>query len=147
MDWAEELTEDKILEKYGVRPGEITAKLQHSDWLLYACTELARIEQLQPIIKILKHNRIRLKQGVKSELLPLLQFKGIGRIRARKLFFNNIKTVKDIVNVDTHQLAEIVGKALTITMKKEVGEEVDEETIKKTKTTSGKTKQTNLSGF
>lgn len=150
-DWMNEMTEDTLLEKYQIRPGEISMKMQTADWLLYACEELARIKKMQPLIKIIKRVRTRVKHGVKRELIPLLQFKGIGRSRARKLFTHNIKQVNDITKTSYEIIAGIVGSKIAVKLKEQVGETVDISNIKKTnpKLTkySSNNKQSTLTDF
>ena len=85
-------------------------KMQTADWLLYACEELARIKKMQPLLKIIKRVRLRVKHGVKEELIPLLHFKGIGRSRARKLFKNNIRKISDVTNAEYSILANRCNK-------------------------------------
>jgi helicase len=79
-----------------------------------------------PIIKHIKKIRSRVKNGVKEELLPLLRFKGVGRVRSRKLFEKGIKTTKDVEEIPFGMLVEIVGVKLARNMKEEVGEKVSD---------------------
>lgn len=109
MDWMNEVGEDLLLEKYNIRPGEIRSKLDKSDWLVMSMQELAKILLLRDA-NALQKVRTRLKMGVKEELLPLVKLKGIGRVRARKMFNNNIKHVRDIRHVSLGQLEGILGK-------------------------------------
>jgi helicase len=132
-DWANELAEDEILEKYNVRPGELSGKLQKTDWLLYACEELARMSEKTAIIKIIKHVRTRLKHGVKAELLPLLAFKHIGRVRARKLFIHNIKTIADVERASIELLHGIVGEKIAKHLKEQVGQKNNNAAVEKQK--------------
>jgi helicase len=111
-------------------------KMQTADWLLYACEELARMKKMQPIIKIIKRVRVRIKHGVKRELIPLLAFKGVGRSRARKLFKNNIQKVSDVTTAEYSQLASIVGVKLASKIKEQVGEKISEEEEKSVKKTT-----------
>jgi len=46
--------------------------------------------------------------------LDLVRVKGIGRIRARVLFKNNIKNLDDLANIPVDKLAEIDKIGLTI---------------------------------
>ena len=133
LDWMSEYGEEKLLEKYDIRPGEINAKLQRMNWLLYSAEEIARINQYQPIIKILKHIKERIKYGVKSELLTLLRFKGIGRTRARKLFRAGIKTIQDVKKTNIETLASIVGPKLAKSLHEETGIRVEQEPTNKEK--------------
>jgi helicase len=125
QEWIDEKYEEYLLEKYSIRPGELRAKIQIADWLLYASEELARLLKLQPIIKEVKKARFRLKHGAKEELIPLLKIKNIGRVRARKLFRNNIKNIADLKKADVTKLVQLLGRSTTINVKKEVGEEIN----------------------
>ncbi len=125
-DWINEKDDEYLLEKYKIRPGETRAKLERADWLLYSTSELSRILRFQKILKDILKLRFRIKYGVKEELLPLLKLEGIGRVRARKLFNNGIKTIKDVKKVDVVKLIQIVGKKTALDIKKQVGQEIKE---------------------
>lgn len=124
--WIDEKREDFLLEKYGIRPGEIRVKLETADWLLYGTEELARVEGYKEVIKEIHKLRLRLKHGVKEELLPLLKIKGIGRIRARKLYNNGMKDIGDLSKTDLTTLRQILGTAVAEGVKKQLGEEIKE---------------------
>ena len=123
-DWIEEKDEEFLLEKYSIRPGEIRVKIEVAKWLLYATEELARILKLQSILKDIRKTKLRLKHGAKEELLTLLKLKDIGRIRARKMFNNQIKDISDVKKADFTKLAYLIGKATAFKVKEEVGEKV-----------------------
>ena len=57
-------------------------------------------------------------------MLLLLKFKGIGRIRARKLYTNSIKDVKDLRRIDLTSLSQIIGKSTAQNIKIQLGEEI-----------------------
>jgi helicase len=122
-DWIEEKDEEFLLEEYNIRPGEIRVKLDIADWLLYCMEEITRILQFKSLMPELKKLRIRIKNGVKEELIALLKFKGIGRVRARKLYKNNIKNVKSVKESDLMKLIQILGKNTALSIKKQVGQE------------------------
>lgn len=123
-DWMDERDEEELLEHYNIRPGEIRVKLDLADWLLYAAEELARLMKKHMMIKEIIKTRLRLRYGVKEELLPLLKLEGIGRVRARKLFNNKIKDIGDVKAADLMKLVQIVGKNTAISIKKQVGHDV-----------------------
>jgi helicase len=130
QDWIEETHEDMLLEKFGIRPGELKAKLDIAEWLLYSCTEFLKIMHFKELIPEINKLRVRLKHGAKEEILPLLRLKDIGRVRARKLFKNKIKDVKDIRTVPVTSLAQMIGKKVAINVKEQVGEKVDPDKVK-----------------
>ncbi len=125
LDWCDEKSEDWLFDTYGIRPGELNAKLNILDWLLYACSELLRLDGKHDLLKIVSKARVRLKEGVKEELLPLLHFKGVGRVRARRLFDNDIRSIVDMTSVSNEKLIDLVGK-LAVSLKKQVGIDIEE---------------------
>jgi helicase len=70
---------------------------------------------------------------VKEELFTLLKFEGIGRVRARKLYDNKIKDTGDIKKADMITLTSILGPSLTVSLKKQVGIDVEKLPVKENK--------------
>ena len=125
-DWTNEEDEEALLEKYNVRPGELKAKLQRLDWVIYASHEIAQILGLKEEVSLINKTRLRLKYGVKEELLNLLRLKNIGRVRARKLFNNNIKTVGDLKKKDEKELGMLLGEKTAKNIKEQLNQKHDE---------------------
>ena len=122
-EWVNEKDEEYLMENFNVRPGELRGKLDIADWLLYASEEMSRMLQYQYLNKEIVKLRLRLRYGVKEELLSLIRLQDIGRVRARKLFANRIRDIKDIKNTDISILADILGKQVALSIKKQVGQE------------------------
>ncbi|RME52287.1 hypothetical protein D6783_05335 [Candidatus Woesearchaeota archaeon] len=128
-DWCNEVTEDVLLDRYDIRPGEIHAKLERADWLCYAAEELCRLLVFKKEKAALAKLRLRLKHGAKEELFPLLKFKHIGRVRARKLFQNGVRDVTGVKKADYTALAQLLGPGVAKDLKKQVGQTVDTKAI------------------
>jgi len=126
QEWTNEKTEEYLLESYNARPGELRSKLSIADWLLYASEEISRILNFQNLKKEIVKLRLRLRHGVKEELLPLIKIKGVGRVRARKLYYNRIKDIGDVKKADIMKLSQILGKSVALNVKKQVGQEIKE---------------------
>ncbi len=125
--WIEEKDEEFLLDMYGIRPGEIRVKIEKAEWLLYAAEELAKItDNRKDLLKELAKLRIRVKNGVKEDLLPLLRLKGIGRVRARKLVKNGFKDLGALRRADIATITQILGRAVAEDVKKQLGDEVEE---------------------
>ncbi|MCH8003869.1 MAG: hypothetical protein IH934_04535 [Nanoarchaeota archaeon] len=125
-EWINEKSEEYLLENYNARPGELRSKLDIADWLLYANSEISRILHFQHLNKEIVKLRLRLKNGIKEELLPLIKIQGVGRVRARRLFFNKIKDVGDVKKADVTKLVQILGNNVALSVKKQVGQEIKE---------------------
>ncbi len=124
QEWIDEKDEEFLLEGYGIRPGEIRSKLEIADWLLYATEELAKLLKFQPLVKEIIKLRFRLKYGAKEELLPLLQLRDIGRVRARRLYNNKIRDISDVKKADIALLKQILGQKIAESVKQQVGQEI-----------------------
>ncbi len=109
-DWMDERGEDALMEKYGVTPGELYTKTKNAEWMLYSSAELARLLRKFDKANEFRRLQLRIKHGIRDELLRLIMLKGIGRVRARSLFNSGIKTPADIKKTRPEVLAEIVGK-------------------------------------
>ncbi len=133
QEWINEKDEEYLLENYDIRPGEIRVKLSIANWLLYTAEELTRILKFQPLLKEIIKLRIRVKNGVREELIPLLKLKSIGRMRARKLHYNRIRTIKDVKDADITKLVQILGKKIALDIKKQVGQDFDKMKVKPNK--------------
>ncbi len=121
--WISEQDEEFLLEEYNIRPGELKGKLDIADWLLYSTEELCKIMHYQSLVKEVIKLRLRLKYGVKEELLSLVRLESIGRVRARTLFRNRIRDVKDLKNTDLATLSQILGEKTALGVKKQLGQE------------------------
>ncbi|MBI2660118.1 hypothetical protein HYX07_03070 [Candidatus Woesearchaeota archaeon] len=121
--WIGEQDEEFLLEEFNIRPGEIKAKLDIADWLLYATEEICKIMHYQSLIKEIVKLRLRMKYGVKEELLPLVRLENIGRVRARMLFRNRFRDIKDLRNADLSTLTHLLGEKTALSVKKQLGQE------------------------
>ncbi|WP_132059208.1 ATP-dependent DNA helicase [Halorussus amylolyticus] len=98
-DWASELDEDDITERYGVGPGDIRGKVETGEWLLNAAERLAGELDLEwgPAIR---EARKRVEYGVDEELLDLAGVRNVGRKRARRLYEAGIESRADLREAD-----------------------------------------------
>lgn len=124
MDWIMEAPEDYITEKYKITPGELNYKLETIDWLLYCLEEMAHMKKSFYFKNYLNKLRTRFKNGIKEELLPLVSIKGVGRVRARKLYNSDLKKVSDLKNCPFEKLSKVVGESMAIKIKNQVSEGV-----------------------
>jgi helicase len=115
--WINEKTEEEVLEEFGIAPGELQAKLQIVNWLIYCLQEISKIKGMRAIIKNLRRLQVRLRYGVKEELLDLVALKEIGRVRARRLFQAGIKNPGDIKRVSINMLSSILGPKIAVGIK------------------------------
>ena len=125
--WISEMDEERIMDKYNIAPGGIRAKMQNADWLIYGAKELVRTKEIdtenKDLDKELEKLRLRIQHGIKDELLNLITYDQIGRVRARKLYDHGIRDQEDIREVSFEKLKKLIGTKTGKKLKKQVGEE------------------------
>ncbi|NEU59097.1 ATP-dependent DNA helicase [Halorussus sp. MSC15.2] len=98
-DWASELDEDDMAERYGVGPGDIRGKVETAEWLLNAAERLAGELGLDSGAAI-REAKKRVEYGVREELLDLAGVRNVGRKRARRLYDAGIESRADLREAD-----------------------------------------------
>jgi helicase len=118
-DWIEERSEEFILEKYNLGPGDIRGRVDRAGWLLYSMAEIGRLFGIRTGELVDLHGRIR--HGVKKELLELVSLRQVGRARARSLYSSGFKTLGDIKKADVSRLAEVslIGRKIAENIKEQ----------------------------
>ncbi|MFB6161483.1 MAG: ATP-dependent DNA helicase [Haloferacaceae archaeon] len=111
-DWASEVDEDRITERYGVGPGDVRGKVDTAEWLLGAAESLAG--ELGLDATAVREARKRVEYGVREELVDLAGVRGVGRKRARRLFEAGIEAPADLRAADKSVvLAALRGRRKT----------------------------------
>ena len=110
-DWIEEKDEDYILDKYGIGSGDLRTIIDTMDWLTYSTYHLAKVLELKERYNYLEKLHMRVKEGVKEELIQLVQVSGIGRKRARLLYDAGIKKPEDIV-MNPQKVKSLLGPTI-----------------------------------
>ena len=129
-DWIDERSEEAITDSFGIGPGDIRSRVDMMDWLLYAMSEIAVLFKPN-VVKRLRELLVRIRYGIKGELIDLVSFKGIGRTRARSLYDNGVRTRDDVESIDINALAAIpnIGNALAHKLKEELGQTEKKDTF------------------
>ena len=122
QNWINEFPEESLRKEFNVQPGILHSKLMIADWLLYCFSELALISGNKSFNSVISKLRKRMKYGVKEELLILTELKGIGRVRARKLFNSNLTSISAIKKIELNNLSQILGKETAFKVKKQLGQ-------------------------
>jgi len=121
--WIEETSEDEIIDRFHVQPGDLYRTIENAKWLLYATNELAALfgnKEMQPLTLELME---RVEKGVKKELLPIVRLEGVGRVRGRILYNAGYKTIEDIKHAQIEDLMNLplIGPKLAKKIKGQVG--------------------------
>ncbi len=123
--WIDEVSEDGIVNRFNVGPGDIHNIVEMVQWLLHAAREFARMYNFD-CVSDLSDLLLRVQNGCKKELLNLISLKNIGRVRARSLFNEGFKTINDLRGVPLNRLAQVktIGEGVAKSIKSQIGESV-----------------------
>ena len=110
-DYVSEVSEEIICERYEVAPGDIHSAVTNVAWLVHAAARLAgmfRPEFEQGTTEL----ELCVAHGVRRELLPLIRLRGIGRVRARRLYTNGITDPEALRAAGRDEVARILGRGI-----------------------------------
>lgn len=105
--WISESSEIHLSDNLGIESGDMHRMAETADWLVYCLYELAKLVDRADLLEELDTMRKRIAYGIKEELVELVKVRGIGRVRARKLYDHGIKTIEDLHTIPINKLAEI----------------------------------------
>ena len=108
-DWMGEKGEDTICSRYGIGPGDIYNVVDGINWLLHSAVRLAGLAA-PDIREQVTETALQVRHGVKANLIPLVKLKGIGRVRARRLFDNGITSPDAIRTAGISKISRIIGR-------------------------------------
>ncbi|MEM0498835.1 MAG: ATP-dependent DNA helicase [Methanothrix sp.] len=108
LDWINEVHEDRIADKYNIGPGDVMRIAETAEWLMSALHRISKHMDLG-VTYLAERLALRIHYGAGDELLQLLELKGIGRVRARKLYQAGYRSLESLRAADKSALSEILG--------------------------------------
>ncbi|MFC4405328.1 ATP-dependent DNA helicase [Haloarchaeobius iranensis] len=109
-DWADEVDEDRITERYDVGPGDLRGKVETAEWLLGATERVAgELDLPGPVTVGVREAKKRVQDGVREELLELVSVREVGRKRARRLHDAGIEDREALRTVDKSVVLAALG--------------------------------------
>ncbi|WP_297501327.1 helix-hairpin-helix domain-containing protein, partial [Thermococcus sp.] len=110
LDWINEVPEARIYETYNIEPGDLYRILELADWLMYSLVELYKLfKPKEDVLNYLRDLHLRLRHGVREELLELVKLPNIGRKRARALYNAGFRTVEELARAKPAELLRVGG--------------------------------------
>ncbi len=130
LDWINEVPADDICKKYGIGEGDIRMFSETAVWLMHATSRLSGLLKLSEAAEKSKELEKRLSYGINPELVNIVALKGIGRVRARKIYENGYMSIDDLKKADPLKLSKILGSKISQKIFKQLDIDVDISEIK-----------------
>jgi helicase len=132
LDWIMEAKEDYISDRYRIGPGDIRRSTETAEWLMHALSELSKHLVLGVTFSA-EQLVERIRYGAGPDLLALLELKGIGRVRARKLYQEGYTSLDKLKAAAPAKIGRILGPKVAkrvMAQIKDCQQQFDSESIK-----------------
>jgi len=119
MEWigeggeGQEASEERMEKLFNMGPGDIRSRVETAVWMLYAMRELSRLFDTGHS-SFIDTVSLRVENGIREELIPLVKVKGIGRVRARRLFESGYRSLDALNRASVDDIARIDGFGRTL---------------------------------
>ena len=120
--WINESSDRVLSDRIGIEPGDMHRIVEVAEWLAFSLYEIAKLLRRRDLLPEIQNLRLRIKHGVKEELLALVRLKGIGRVRARSLFAAGFSDPTKIAKAADAQLSAVsnIGPGIAKSIKEQL---------------------------
>ena len=120
--WINESSDRVLSDRIGIEPGDMHRIVEVAEWLAFSLYEIAKLLRRRDLLPEIQDLRLRIKHGVKEELLALVRLKGIGRVRARSLFAAGFSDPTKIAKAADAQLSAVsnIGPGIAKSIKEQL---------------------------
>jgi len=124
-EWISEADEARISGRYRVGPGDVKRVAETAEWLMHS---VARISQHLDLGVTYNASLLekRIHYGAGPDLLALLDLKGVGRVRARKLHQEGYTSLEKLKGADPAEIGKIIGPKIAEKVMAQLKESGDE---------------------
>ncbi len=108
LDWIDEAPIRNIEEKFNIGYGDIQARSSTLEWLLYSMARIAQMykPEVQRRCDMLA---LRVREGIREEIVSLTTIPGVGRVRARRLYVAGLKSPEEVAGSSVEKISSIFG--------------------------------------
>ncbi|HVP26760.1 MAG TPA: DEAD/DEAH box helicase [Candidatus Bathyarchaeia archaeon] len=121
--WIDEMSEDGMIDRFRVQPGDLYRTIENAKWLLHAAHELSMLFGNKQVASLTLQLMQRVEKGVKKELLSIVKLEGVGRVRGRIIYNAGYTSIEDIKHAALDDLTNLplIGPGLARKIKEQVG--------------------------
>lgn len=118
--WISEIPENTISKEFDVGEGDIRQFSETAAWIANAGARLLKMTG-SPYAGLFSDLEIRLQYGASIQLLPLIKIRGIGRVRARRLYNAGFKSKESFQPADFSTVVDLIGPKIAAQLFGELG--------------------------
>jgi helicase len=106
--WIDEKPLYEIEEVFNVGSGDIESKKSTAEWIVFSAARMAR-HYRREYANFLDILSLRISEGIKNEIIPLISVPGVGRVRARVLYNSGFKSLGELAAANPQDIGNIRG--------------------------------------
>lgn len=124
-EWIHETSDRNLSDRLSVEPGDMHRMVENADWLAHSLYEVAKLLKRGDLLRELHDLQIRIRYGIREELIPLVRLKEIGRARARALYDAGLVDARKVTETPEAKLSAIpkIGPTLAKRLKEQIKKE------------------------
>lgn len=107
-DWIDERSMNDITETYDIGPGDLQMRVSSAEWISYSLSRLSSLYKAE-IRTSLERLNLRIKEGVREDVIELTTIPGIGRVRGRRLYQSGFNSIYSVSTARVEQISKIFG--------------------------------------
>ncbi|WP_445474595.1 ATP-dependent DNA helicase [Methanococcoides methylutens] len=130
-EWICEIPADDITQHFNVGEGDIHALADTAEWLMHATTKLAELIGVK-YSSYARGLEKRIHYGASPELMELVGIRGVGRVRARKLYKAGFVSLAELKKAEYSVLSKLVGPNVAANILSNIGVRVRKQVDKGT---------------
>ena len=125
FEWIHETSDRNLSDRLSVEPGDMHRMVEISNWLAHSLYQVAKLLKRGDLLKELHNLQIRIRYGIREELIPLVRLKEIGRARARALYDAGVVDARKVTETPEAKLSAIpkIGPTLAKRLKEQLKKE------------------------
>ncbi|ABE52030.1 ATP-dependent DNA helicase [Methanococcoides burtonii] len=124
-EWVTEVSAEDITRHFNVGEGDIHALADTSEWLMHAAAKLAELLGVEYSSHAYSLEK-RIRYGSGLDLMELVGIRGVGRVRARKLYNAGFVSVAKLKGADISVLSKLVGPKVAYNILSGIGVRVND---------------------
>jgi len=140
--WISEASENDLSKEFDVGEGDLRQFSENASWIADAGSRLVKLCGFQSF-SMLSDLEIRLQYGASIQLLPLLKIRGVGRVRARRLYNAGFHSKESFKPADFVTVAGLIGPKIAEKLYLELGVDHGSYIVKETKRSYSGSKKMN----
>ncbi|MFZ0513608.1 MAG: DEAD/DEAH box helicase [Candidatus Nitrosopolaris sp.] len=124
-EWIHETSDRTLSDRLAVEPGDMHRMVEIADWLAHSLYDVAKLLKRGDLLTELHNLQIRIRYGIREELIPLVRLKEVGRARARALYDEGLVDARKVTETPEAKLSSIpkIGPTLAKRLKEQLKKE------------------------